>query len=93
MNSLRGEYAAELQREEKTPRRFTIAWRCCILFGAERRWERGTTLSGGWECESGTPSIENYTTYLFLRDHAWWVVGLGWYAPEKASGAPKGLLR
>lgn len=30
---------------------------------------------------------------LLGEDNFRWVVGLGWYAPEKISGAPKGLLR
>ena len=40
MNSLRGEYAAELQREEKTPRQFTTPSRCGKRVDVQCRWER-----------------------------------------------------
>ncbi len=39
-----------------------------------------------------TPSFENYASYS-KEDSIRWVVGLGWYSPEKISGESKGLLR
>ena len=41
---------------------------------------------------NGTPSFKNCIANL-KGDSIWWAVGLGRYAPEKISGAPKGLLK
>ena len=64
MNSLSGEYAAELQREEKTPRQFTTPCRCCKNKGIQCRWERRNGFARTRECESVTPSIFVLTAYL-----------------------------
>ena len=45
-------------------------------------------------CNNGTPSSENRASNPSSEgDNAWRVVGLGWYTPENASGASKGLLK
>ena len=73
MNSLRGEYAAVLQREEKTPRQFTTPCRCCKNSDVQRRWERRTPVARSEECESATPSFAVLTAYLtfMVRDTDW----------------------
>lgn len=68
MNSLRGEYAAELQREEKTPRQFTTPCRCCKKRDVQCRWERRNRFARNGECESATPSFAFLTAYLLWGD-------------------------
>ena len=41
--------------------------------------------------DNGTPSFKKYVANL-QKNSIRWAVGLGRYAPEKVSGAPKGLL-
>ena len=82
------------QRGEKTLWSFTAAWPCGTAGDAEGRRERCGGPPGGRRSADGTPPFLGCAADRGQpRDRARWAVWLGWHAPAKVSGAPKGGLR